>query len=158
LLRGLHHEIFNNVNHLAVADCVAVVPTLPALSGLISIPPGTHILTTTTVNLSRQNFKIVKTNAIGSSVGFSFLNLFTLKAPGYAEANTLHYQQIGVSEGKAQALIYVMHESSSTYFILSALLKITVCGVYRWCGVSKDPRCTDHSLKKTKLNIFPLAF
>jgi hypothetical protein len=141
LLRGLHHEIFNNAIHLVVAGCAAVVPALPALSGLIPIPAGTHILTTTTVNLSRQNFKIVKTNAIGSSVGFSFLSLFTLKAPCYAEAITLLYQQIGVSEGKAQD-----HCSRGCY------------RVYRCYGVSKDPRCTDHSLKKTKLNIFRLAF
>jgi hypothetical protein len=82
--------------------------------------------TTTAVNLSRQNFKIVKSNAIGSSVGFSFLGLVTLKAPGYAEAITQLYQQTGVSEGKAQALVNVVHENSSTYFILFALPKITV--------------------------------
>lgn len=109
-----------------VAGCAAVVPALPALSGLIPTPTGTHILTTTTVNLSRQNFKIVKANVIGSSVGFSFLGLITLKAPGYAEAITLLYQQIAVSEGIAQALINVAHESSSTFFILFALPKITV--------------------------------
>jgi hypothetical protein len=109
-----------------LTGCAAVIPALPALSGMIPAPAGTHILTATTVNLSRQNFKIVKANAIGSSVGFNFLGLITLKAPGYAEAITQLYQQTGVFEGKAQALVNVVHESSSTYFILFALPKITV--------------------------------
>ena len=104
----------------------AALPALPLLSGLISAPGGTQVLTTTTVNLSRQNFKIVKANAIGSSVGFSFLGLITLKSPGYDEAITKLYQYAGVSEGKSQALVNVVHEHSSTYFILFALPKITV--------------------------------
>lgn len=109
-----------------LAGCAAAVPALPLLSGLIPAPSGTQVLTTTAVNLSRQNYKIVKANAIGRSVGFSFLGLFTLKSPGYDEAITNLYQYTGVSEGKAQALVNVMHENSSTYFILFALPKITV--------------------------------
>lgn len=109
-----------------LTGCAAAVPALPLLSGLIPAPGGTQILTTTEVNLSGQNFKIVKTNAIGSSVGFSFLGLIPLKSPGYDEAITKLYQNASVSEGKAQALVNVVHENSSTYFILFALPKITV--------------------------------
>lgn len=106
--------------------CAAVLPALPVLSGIIPPPTGTQVLTNTTVNLSRQNYKIVKANAIGRSVGFSFLGLITLKSPGYDEAITKLYQSAGVSEGKAQALVNVVHENSSDYFILFALPKITV--------------------------------
>ena len=109
-----------------LTGCAAALPALPALSGLIPAPDGTHVLTTTIVNLSRQNYKIVKANAIGSSVGFSFLGLFTLKSPGYEEAITRLYRSAGFSEGKAQAIVNVVHEHSSTYFILFALPKITV--------------------------------
>jgi hypothetical protein len=87
---------------------------------------GSQILATTTVNLSRKNFKIVKANALGHSVGFSFLGIFSLKSPGYEEAFTYLYQSANVSNGKSQALINVMHEQTSTYFILFALHKITV--------------------------------
>ncbi len=104
----------------------AAVPALPLLSGLIPAPAGTQILTTSTVNLSRQNYKIVKANAIGSSEGFSLLGLFTVVSPHYEEAFTKLYQSAGVSEGKAQALANVVHENSSNYFILFALPKITV--------------------------------
>ena len=105
----------------------AALPALPALSGLIPAANGTHILTTTTVNLSRKNFKIVKANAFGSSVGFSFLGIFSLNSPSYEEALTQLYRSADVSEGKSQALVNVMHEQTSTYFILFALPKITVC-------------------------------
>jgi len=110
-----------------LTGCAAALPALPALSGLIPAANGTHILTTTTVNLSRKNFKIVKANAFGSSVGFSFLGIFSLNSPSYEEALTQLYRFADVSEGKSQALVNVMHEQTSTYFILFALPKITVC-------------------------------
>ena len=110
-----------------LTGCAAALPALPALSGLIPTTNGAHILTTTTVNLSRKNFKIVKANAFGSSVGFSFLGIFSLKSPSYEEALTQLYRSADVSEGKSQALVNVMHEQTSTYFILFALPKITVC-------------------------------
>ena len=110
-----------------LTGCAAALPALPALSGLIPAANGTHILTTTTVNLSRKNFKIVKANAFGSSVGFSFLGIFSLNSPSYEEALTQLYRSADVSEGKSQALVNVMHEQTSTYFILFALPKIAVC-------------------------------
>ena len=110
-----------------LTGCAAALPALPALSGLIPATNGTHILTTTTVNLSKNNFKIVKANAFGSSVGFSFLGIFSLKSPSYEEALTQLYRSADVSEGKPQALVNVLQEQTSTYFILFALPKITVC-------------------------------
>jgi len=103
----------------------AAVPALPALSGLIPTSGGgPQILTATEVKLAKQNFKIVKANAIGSSMGFSLLGLITLKSPDYGEAIANLYRH--VSEGKAQTFANVVQESSSTYFILFALPKITL--------------------------------
>ncbi|MDD5269168.1 MAG: hypothetical protein PHO08_18960 [Methylococcales bacterium] len=109
-----------------LTGCAAALPALPALSGLIPGASGTHILTTTKVNLSRKNFKLVNANVVGSSVGFSLLGLFSLKSPSYEEALTQLYRSADVSVGKPQALVNVMHEQTSTYFILFALPKITV--------------------------------
>jgi hypothetical protein len=109
-----------------LTGCAAALPSLPALSGLVPAPAGTRILTTTSVDLSRKNFKIIRANASGRSVGFSFLGLFSFKSPRYEEAITQLYQSAGVTEGKSQALVNVMHEQTSTYFILFALPKITV--------------------------------
>ncbi len=109
-----------------LTGCAAAVPALPSLSGLIPAPAGSQVLTTTSVNLSKQNYKIIKANAVGSSTGFSLLGLFALTSPGYSEAITQLYRSAGISEGRAQALVNVVHEHSSTYFILFALPKITV--------------------------------
>lgn len=111
---------------VSLNGCAAAIPALPALSGLIPPQPGTQVLTSTRVNLSGQNYKIVKANVIGSSLGFSFLGLFTFKSPHYDEAITALYQDAAFSEGKALAIVNVVYENSSSYFILFALPKITV--------------------------------
>ncbi len=111
---------------LCLLSGCAVAPAIPALSGLFPAPAGSQVLTATSVKLIKQNYKIIKANAIGSSEGFSFLGLFTFKSPTYNEAMTQLYRSAGISEGKASALINVVHEHSSTYYILFALPKITV--------------------------------
>ncbi|MEI6543690.1 MAG: DUF6567 family protein [Methylococcales bacterium] len=109
-----------------LTGCAAALPALPALFGLIPASSVSQILTTTTVHLSRKNFKIVKANALGHSVGFSFLGLFNLKSPSNEEAFTQLYRSIDVPNGKSQTLVNVMHEQTSAYFILFSLPKITV--------------------------------
>ncbi|MEF3074232.1 DUF6567 family protein [Methylobacter sp. Wu1] len=104
----------------------AALPSMPALSGLIPAPAGTQVLTATSVDLSRKNFKIIRANASGRSVGFSFLGLINLKSPSYDKAITQLYKSAGIAEGKPQALVNVMHEQTSTYFILFALPEISV--------------------------------
>ncbi len=109
-----------------LTGCAAALPALPSLSGLIPASSGSQLLTTTTVQLSKKNFKIVKANAYGSSVGFSFLGLFNIISPGNEEAITQLYRSANVAEGKSQALANVMHEQTSNYFILFSLPKVTV--------------------------------
>jgi hypothetical protein len=105
----------------------AALPLFPALSGLIpSAPASAHISTSTTVSLSKQNYKIIKVNASGSSSGFSFLGLIPFKSPTYHEAISRLYESAGFSKGKAQALVNVELEHSSSYFILFSLPKDTV--------------------------------
>jgi hypothetical protein len=112
---------------LPLVGCSAAMPALPALSGLIPPPAGTQVLTTTRINLSGKNYKIVRADAVGSSTGFSFLGLFTFKSPHYDEAITRLYRNAAlVVEGKALAMANVVYEHSSSYFILFALPKITV--------------------------------
>ncbi len=48
-----------------LTGCAAAVPAIPSLSGLFPAPAGSQVLTTTAVNLSKQNYKIIKANAIG---------------------------------------------------------------------------------------------
>jgi hypothetical protein len=104
----------------------AALSSMPALSGLIPAPAGTQVLTATSVDLSRKNFKIIRANASGHSVGFSLLGLINLKSPSYDKAIAQLYKSAGITEGKPQALVNVMYEQTSTYFILFALPKISV--------------------------------
>lgn len=124
--------------------CAAALPALPALSGLLSSGGGPQILTSTKVNLSRQNYKIVKANAIGRSTGFSFLGLFSFKSPLYVEAITNLYQSAAISEGKALAIVNVVNEHSSDNFILFSLPKITIrADVIEFTGDTKPVKVQD---------------
>jgi hypothetical protein len=109
----------------SLSGCAAL-PALPALSALTPPGGGTQVLTSTTVYLSGQNYKIVRANATGSSVGFSLLGLITMIAPHYDEAISRLYRSAPVTEGKPQAIVNAVFENSASYFILFALPKITV--------------------------------
>jgi hypothetical protein len=105
----------------------------PALSGLpMGLSGGggggAQIAGVTEVELSRANYRIVKADAIGESKGFRLLGLFTFRSPEYAEAIGRLYRQAGVAGGKAQALVNVVYDQTSTNFILFSLPKITVRG------------------------------
>ncbi len=134
---------------LLLGGCAAAIPALPALSGLVPPPAGTQVLTTTTVKLSRKNYQIIKANAVGTSTGFNFLGLFTLKAPQYDEAISRLYKAARVSQGKAQTIVNVVHQNSSTYFILFALPKITVrADVIEFTDyASREPRQTGGEIR-----------
>ncbi len=104
----------------------AAAPAVSSLSGMFHPASGSQVLTSTSVYLDKQNYKIIKTNVIGSSTGFSLFGLFSLQSPTYSEAITRLYQSAGIPEGKSQAIVNVAHEHTSTYFILFGLPKITV--------------------------------
>lgn len=82
--------------------------------------------TGTTVDLSRKNYRIVKTNAVGESAGFSLLGFIPLSAPTYTGAMSDLYSKAGLEAGKAQALANVTQERSSRYLILFSIPKLTV--------------------------------
>lgn len=104
----------------------AALPALPGLSSLLPAARGTQVLTATSVDLAGNNFKIVRANALGHSTGFSLFGLFNFKSPKFEEAVTHLYQSVNVSTGKAQTLMNIMYDQTSTYFILFSLPKITI--------------------------------
>jgi hypothetical protein len=106
-----------------VTGCAALPPLpfiLPSVSGQVPVLP------VTSVSLAERNYRIVKTNVVGTSRGFALLGLITVKPPNYTEAFAQLYQAGGVSAGKALALINVVQQSSAPYFILFSLPKITL--------------------------------
>jgi hypothetical protein len=104
----------------------AALPALPGLSSLLPSARGTQMLTSTSVDLAGQNFKLIRANASGHSTGFSLFGLFNFKSPQFEEAITHLYQSANVSTGKAQTLVNIMYDQTSTYFLLFSLPKITV--------------------------------
>jgi hypothetical protein len=106
-----------------VTGCAALPPLpfiLPSVSGQVPVLP------VTSVSLAERNYRIVKTNVVGTSRGFALLGLITVKPPDYTEAFAQLYQAGGVSAGKALALINIIQQSSAPYFILFSLPKITL--------------------------------
>jgi hypothetical protein len=107
---------------LSVMGCAPVPPlpfTLPSGAGQASV------LTLTEVNLAQRNYRVVRTNVVGTSRGFALLGLITVKPPDATEAFARLYEAGGISEGKALALINVIQQSSAPYFILFSLPDIT---------------------------------
>ena len=106
-----------------VTGCTALPPLpfiLPSVSGQVPVLP------VTSVSLTERNYRIVKTNVVGTSRGFALLGLITVKPPDYTEAFAQLYQAGGVSAGKALALINIVQQSSAPYFILFSLPEITL--------------------------------
>jgi hypothetical protein len=66
------------------AGCAAV-PILPLVSPFLS-GQQPQVATTTSVQLATKNYKIVKTNVVGTSWGVSLLGFISLMSPDYAEA------------------------------------------------------------------------
>ena len=76
--------------HALFAGCAAV-PILPLVSPFLS-GQQPQVSTITSVQLATQNYKIVKTNMVGTSRGFSLLGFISLMSPDYAEATAQLYQ------------------------------------------------------------------
>lgn len=83
--------------------------------------------TSTKVELSKKNYRVVKMNAIGQSSGFWLFGMIPIVSPTYPVAMSNLYANAGVSEGgSALALANVSQERSSNYFVLFAIPKLTV--------------------------------
>ena len=108
----------------ATASGCAMPPTMPLPMG--SPASDMQLLTNTSVSLAKANYKIVKANSIGESWGVNLLGLIPVKSPYYTEALTKIYQQSGITEGKAQALANIVHQKSSTFYLLFSIPRITV--------------------------------
>jgi uncharacterized protein DUF6567 len=107
---------------LLVMGCAPVPPlpfTLPSGSGQASV------LTLTQVKLAQHNYRVVRTNVVGTSRGFALLGLITVKPPDATEAFARLDEAGGIAEGQALALINVIQQSSAPYFILFSLPEIT---------------------------------
>ena len=105
---------------LLVGLVLAVVAAGCASTGTFPHASGTQ------VDLNRKNYRVVKANAVGTSMGFRLLGLISIVPPTYAAAMSDLYLSAGVREGSAQALVNVTQERSTVYLILFSLPRLSV--------------------------------
>ncbi len=82
--------------------------------------------TTSTVQLSSDNYRIVRTNAVGTDWGINFLGLIPVISPKYEKAINQVYKAGGVAEGKSLAIVNVLQQYTSAYFILFSIPRIRI--------------------------------
>ena len=83
--------------------------------------------TQTAVNLSQNNFRIIKAGAVGTSHGFRLLGIIPFAGANETDARADLYQQLGQSlEGKSATLANTTYSRSTIYLILFSVPKVTV--------------------------------
>lgn len=105
---------------LLLASCLAV----GLLSGCTRLGGYLNQSTTTETNLTKKNYRIMKTNVRGVSSGFSILFL-PIVPPSYADAMTNLHENVQM-EGKATALVNVAVDANDLNLLLFALPRITI--------------------------------
>ena len=85
-----------------------------------------QLQTMTTVQLTSQNYRIIKTNVVGSDWGIKLLGLFPILSPDYVKAIKQLYEAGGVTEGKPLAIVNVFQQDTSPFFIIFSIPRITI--------------------------------
>ena len=104
--------------------CAIPLP-IPSLSSSGSGGHTQGIQATTTVMLTTENYRILKTNVVGTDWGINFLGIIPIVSPDYSKAITMLYKAGEVSEGKPQAIANVLEQHTSPFFILFSIPRIT---------------------------------
>lgn len=83
--------------------------------------------TETAVNLSQNNFRIIKAGAVGTSHGFRLLGIIPFAGANETDARADLYRNLGQSlEGKSATLANTTYSKSTIYLILFSVPKVTV--------------------------------
>ena len=81
----------------------------------------------TQVDLSGNNYHVIRSNVTGDSWGVSFLGFIPIVAPSATAAMSALYDSAGGLEaGKPQALVNVVQETNSIYLVVVSLPRLSV--------------------------------
>jgi hypothetical protein len=83
------------------------------------------IQATTSVSLATDNYRILKTNVVSTDWGINLLGIFPIISPDYTKAIAKLYTAGEVSEGKPQAIVNILQQNTSPFFILFSIPRIT---------------------------------
>ena len=83
--------------------------------------------TATGVQLSGNNYKLLKAGARGQSSGFRLLGIIPFASPNYADAKEALYESVGEPlTGRSVALANQTEDRSSLYLILFSIPRVTI--------------------------------
>jgi hypothetical protein len=83
--------------------------------------------TGTQIQLTKNNYKVIKAGAKGESSGFYLFGFIPIVSPNYADAKSNLYVNFGKSlEGKPVALANQTEDKSFMYLILFSIPKVTI--------------------------------
>ena len=83
--------------------------------------------TQTAVNLSQNNFRVIKAGVVGTSHGFRLLGIIPFAGANETDARADLYRHLGQSlEGKSATLANTTYSKSTVYLILFSVPKVTV--------------------------------
>ena len=121
------------LKRMQIACASAIAVTLLAgcapLASLTSLLPGRGAaapepLTTTTVQLSQNNYTVQKWNIVGTSTGFRLLGFITIVPATRVKALTQMYKIAALDVGHATAPANILIEDSDSYFILFSIPRV----------------------------------
>lgn len=110
---------------LCTGCAIPLSSQLPSISPSISSGQQQNIQALTTVQLTTDNYRILKTNAVGTDWGINLLGLIPIVSPDYTIAIAKLYKAGKVTEGKPQAIVNVLQQHTSPFFILFSIPRIT---------------------------------
>ena len=112
---------------MSVRRFIVAVALLALVAGCTSKGGDYQSQNVTTVDLSKGNYKVLKSSAMGDSTGFKLFCCIPFSSPSYAKAmNDLRGQ--APMEGKAAAVTNVTQDRSQVWLLLFSLQKLTVTG------------------------------
>jgi hypothetical protein len=83
--------------------------------------------TGTGVQLTGNNYRVIKAGASGESAGFYLLGFIPIVSPSYADAKNDLYSNVGRSlEGRSVALANQTEDRSSLYLIVFSIPKVKI--------------------------------
>lgn len=109
-----------------MSGCTALAPVGPVTGSLLSGAPPQLVHQQTSVNLTQDNFVLVKTNVFGVSKGFSLLGFITICPATLSRAMDRMYASAQMRPGEPQAVANLVVERSGSFWILFGIPKVEV--------------------------------
>ena len=125
-------------------------------TGCSSMTVNPQSSTVTGVQLSENNYKLVKAGVIGRSYGFKVLGIFPLASPSVGVARSELYRSAGSSlAGKSIALANVTEDRASTYLIAFSIPRLIITAdIIEFTDRSGTLKSSDHSAPSPMLKSF----